>query len=899
LPPPGALTGPLRAGVYDVGDFRVVWTPDVGLEIVHRSEPERWLWASPPRAPFLRAADGDATVREARGMFWIRDRLRAISTTQSVTTIEADDGVLELTGCLDERPYIFRLWVEDDLRFCATVPGADRVLLCGRSAPDARILGFGEQFTHVDCAGRRVPILSQEQGIGRGRQPLTWVMNALFGAGGDAHTTYVAVPFYLTSASRALSLDTTAYCEFDLRTSGEIAALVHAESLTGRILHGGTPAELIEAHTRQAGRMPSTPTWLDRGAVIGMQGGTAAVRKMHATLKAAGVPVAAYWLQDWVGKRKTAIGSQLWWDWRVCKDTYPGWDQLVADMRADGARVLTYINPFLVDRGSGLFQEAAERGLLVRDETGAPYQIPNTSFSAALLDLTAPGAEDWIKGVIKERLIGSGASGWMADYGEALPFDAKLADGRDAPAYHNQYPVDWARINREAIAEAGLEGEALFFCRSGHTQSPRHATMMWLGDQLPTWDRHDGLRSALAGLLSGGLSGFALNHTDVGGYTTVAIPGLRFPLPLVGAVRGRELLARWTELSAFTAMLRTHEGSQPKRNHQIDADAETLAHFARFARVYAALADYRRGLLAQAAARGLPIVRHMALEFPDAPAAWGLTRQFMLGPDLLVAPALGPGVQRVRVWLPSGRWRHVWMDTLHEAPAAGAWQWLDAPVGQPAVLARAGCPTGEALRDALAASDDLAPLPTRPPDRARMAAGGVLGLAGFFGLVALCGTLLREPMTAVAVWAVETFGFAGLFAYVLMVDAVPTPLSYAPVMLLAIQGGLAAWTVLALSAGASVLAGLVGFSLGRLVGMPERLRHWIAARWPRMLPLVQRHGALGVAGVGMAPLPFGLATWSAGALGVRFLPVAAACLVRVPKTAVYVSLIVGGLRMGQ
>ena len=30
---------------------------------------------------------------------------------------------------------------------------------------------------------------------------------------------------------------------------------------------------------------------------------------------------------------------------------------------------------------------------------------------------------------------------------------------------------------------------------------------------------HDGLSSALTGLLSGGMSGFALNHADVGGYT--------------------------------------------------------------------------------------------------------------------------------------------------------------------------------------------------------------------------------------------------------------------------------------------------------------------------------------------------------------------------------------------
>ena len=44
-----------------------------------------------------------------------------------------------------------------------------------------------------------------------------------------------------------------------------------------------------------------------------------------------------------------------------------------------------------------------------------------------------------------------------------------------------------------------------------------------MGDQCHTWDRHDGLHSALIGILNGGLSGFSLGHSDVGGYTTVDI----------------------------------------------------------------------------------------------------------------------------------------------------------------------------------------------------------------------------------------------------------------------------------------------------------------------------------------------------------------------------------------
>ena len=43
----------------------------------------------------------------------------------------------------------------------------------------------------------------------------------------------------------------------------------------------------------------------------------------------------------------TSAGKQLWWDWKLDETFYPGWRQLVADLEAQGARMLVYINPFL------------------------------------------------------------------------------------------------------------------------------------------------------------------------------------------------------------------------------------------------------------------------------------------------------------------------------------------------------------------------------------------------------------------------------------------------------------------------------------------------------------------------------------------------------------------------
>ena len=86
-----------------------------------------------------------------------------------------------------------------------------------------------------------------------------------------------------------------------------------------------------------------------------------------------------------------------------------------------------------------------------------------------------------------------------------------------------------------------------------------------MGDQMHTFDGYDGMASALTALLQSGLSGFALGHSDVGGFTTVDYPLAKYPRTL-------ELLKRWTEMSTFSdAILRTHPGSGPtsKGMHQV------------------------------------------------------------------------------------------------------------------------------------------------------------------------------------------------------------------------------------------------------------------------------------------------------------------------------------------
>jgi alpha-glucosidase len=318
-----------------------------------------------------------------------------------------------------------------------------------------------------------------------------------------------------------------------------------------------------------------------------------------------------------------------------------------------------------------------------------------SDFSAALVDLTNPEARAWMKEIIKDNLISGGVSGWMADFGEGLPYDAVLHSGESAASYHNRYPEEWAELNREAIREAGREDDAVFFNRSGYTKSPKYSTLFWLGDQLVSWDEHDGIKSAVTSMLTSGLSGYSLQHSDIGGYTAIDNPLLKYH-------RTKELLMRWTELAAFTVVFRTHEGNRPEDNHQFYSDGESLRHFDRFAKVYEAWKPYRAELVREAAETGLPVVRHPFIHYPDDPEVRGLEYQFMVGPDVMVAPVLDPGVKESDVYLPRGRWVHLWSGKQYGSRREGVHATVPAPIGEPPVFYREGSEAGTGFREELA-----------------------------------------------------------------------------------------------------------------------------------------------------------------------------------------------------
>lgn len=214
---------------------------------------------------------------------------------------------------------------------------------------------------------------------------------------------------------------------------------------------------------------------------------------------------------------------------------------------------------------------------------------------------------------------------------------------------------------------------------------------------MTSWGRHDGIKSAVTGLLSGGMSGFSLNHSDIGGYATITYP-------IVTRIkRSPELLRRWAEMNAFSVVYRTHEGLNPDENHQFYKSQESLEHFARYARVYEAWYFYRRQLVDEAAATGMPVVRHPFMHYPGDPNVFTLTfQQFMVGPELMVAPVLNRGESSVNIYLPAGQWVDLW--TGEQRSSSGQYFQITGLSDRPAVFYPLGSEVGQQFRNNLAAA---------------------------------------------------------------------------------------------------------------------------------------------------------------------------------------------------
>lgn len=808
------------------------------MMVYHVNDPSKILWQTRPGIPFIRSAIGDDSLTPGNGEYRIIQNNQHITTHQSISFVDAvpagkvfegkaveydrvimagtlmyqhshhkagqDQGRgnrLVLPFPSEPEPVLsyrltFKETAEDVLEMEISIESLnftkiksdrtfDRIILTYLMSDDEEIYGLGEQFSFWSLKGERVPIICREQGIGRGLQPITYILNHVpprkpAYSGGDTLSTYTAIPHYITSHGRSVFLHNTELAFFDFKDANQ--ASIEVVSTTSRlsIYYGRRPLDLINTYTKHvSGRMTNLPGWVsgEDGAVIGVQGGQDKVYKVIEQLQEWGVKIASVWLQDWVGMRSQYINvsvpipfiipgfpsrtsatigikstspqKRLWWNWEHDLQSYPDWPQFVKNLKDKyKIRVMTYINPFLsdVERGgksvgtyrTNYFKEARRKGYLIKrwvkkalnsttatddfviedeedgnhvgvagrdmlevqeeiEDIDGEWKLVDYLVSsgpgvvAGMIDLTHPEGFEWYKGLIKNNMLAYGVSGWMADFAEYVPFDGVLYPQRESAkpppeinkkialkkdfdnpnlhpsSYHNIYPREWARLNREAVEEVGRAGkDVVFFVRSASPDTPKFASAFWNGDQMHTYDHLDGLESVVYATLSASLSGIAYQHSDVGGYTTlnvdpkvsITIGGRTTEVKLPILERrarylrsGKELFVRWMETAAFlsTSMYRTHEGSVPDENIQVWQDEKIGKNFAMFTNLFMSLTAYRRLLQKEHEHYGYPPIRSLFLHYPHSNyGAITMERvQFMLGPLVLVIPITTPGIKRL------------------------------------------------------------------------------------------------------------------------------------------------------------------------------------------------------------------------------------------------------------
>ena len=215
------------------------------------------------------------------------------------------------------------------------------------------------------------------------------------------------------------------------------------------------------------------PDWTQRGAIIGLEGGTQAVDEKLEKIYQAGVPVSGVWFQDWSGMVSTAFGDRVDWNWRLNHTWYPNFTDFHRKWRARGVRILTYLNPNLrtedlpfnaiapppnrdsaarreriatpddVRKSSlpSMYNQAKDLGFLVAltTNTSTPFVFPSATddFRFGQLDLSRYEVREWYAYAIvvcnvmlfrhdkycpnlengQEPLVW----GWMSDFGEYLP----------------------------------------------------------------------------------------------------------------------------------------------------------------------------------------------------------------------------------------------------------------------------------------------------------------------------------------------------------------------------------------------------------------------------------------------------------------------------------------------
>jgi alpha-D-xyloside xylohydrolase len=497
-------------------------------------------------------------------------------------------------------------------------------------AADEHLFGLGMQFGPLDKRGQRL---------------VSWTRDTY---GFTSSTvTYMNLPFFMSSAGYGVFINHTSPIIYELGCPSWPTASFRVEDpyLDYFLIYGPSPKEILARYTELTGRAPLPPLWsFGLWMSRSRYGSREQVEGVVEGLRERGIPCDVINLDPrWLKEIRTRVvpGCDFVWN----DDDFPDRAGFVRWLAERGVKLCLWENPYIWI-GTAMYEEGRKRGYLVRGEDSefaSPIAVPGT----VMPDFTNPRAVRWWQD--KHRpLLRDGVRAFKTDYGDAVPEDARFADGRTGKQVRNVYNMLLNRATFDVIAQE--RGQGLVFARSGYAGSQRYP-INWTGDTPSTFE---GMASALRAGLSLSASGIPFWSHDIGGF---------WPGGQVGAPTP-DLYVRWAQFGLLSSHARFH-GVSPREPWAFGERA--LAIVRDFARLRYRLLPYLYALAQEACRTGLPVVRPLFVEYPDDPGAYHQELEYMLGPYLLVAPVFN-AEGRCSFYLPPGRWYDFWTGERVEGP---------------------------------------------------------------------------------------------------------------------------------------------------------------------------------------------------------------------------------------
>ncbi|WP_102192519.1 alpha-xylosidase [Microbacterium aurantiacum] len=489
------------------------------------------------------------------------------------------------------------------------------------------VYGLGERFGPLVKNGQSVDIWNADGGT-------------------SSEQAYKNVPFHLSNRGYGVLVNDAGHVSYEI---GSEAVERVQFSVTGEVLEyfvfaGPTPKEVLGRYTALTGRPPVVPAW-SYGLWLSTSFTTdydeQTVTSFIDEMAARELPVSVFhfdcfWMREF-------NWCDFEWDARV----FPDPDGMLARLHDKDLRVCVWINPYIGQR-SALFREAADQGFLVARPDGSVWQWDLWQAGMGLVDFTNPDATAWYQAKLR-ALVDQGVDCFKTDFGERIPTDVVWADGSDPERMHNLYTDLYNRAVHDVLVDARGAGEAVLFARSA-TAGGQSMPVHWGGDSTSTFSS---MAETLRGGLSLALSGFAFWSHDIGGFEGTPDAGV---------------FKRWTAFGMLGSHSRFHGSSSYRVPWAFDEEAVDVTRLFTHLKMRLMPYLYQQGL--DAAQTGVPLMRPMALEFPDDPATGHLDRQYMLGSELLVAPVFSED-GTVDFYLPAGEWTSL---LSGETVTGGTWR---------------------------------------------------------------------------------------------------------------------------------------------------------------------------------------------------------------------------------